>query len=256
MRRNDAAERTMERFMELLVKTMREAVEMGNEETIKDFENCVRSLGVPEETAGEIATCAKERFFRRKRNACEAAFLIDSMTGLPGQYLYNLIFNPRKPARRKSDLFVVREFVSYVREAYPQNELCVAFVDFAGFKKVNDELGHEFGDFVLSEFGKRIKESGLLAFRRGGDEFLLIGDCKEMEKTEKIFEKKSPFVRKNGGRNVDAIPIFGIHRLPEGTMVPPSNFEELGHFRNIMGFHVMVAETACYDNKRKRREKR
>jgi diguanylate cyclase (GGDEF)-like protein len=55
--------------------------------------------------------------------------------------------------------------------------LAVLFVDLDNFKTVNDSLGHEFGDRVLTEIGERLRllsgETGFIA-RLGGDEFTLI----------------------------------------------------------------------------------
>jgi PAS domain S-box/diguanylate cyclase (GGDEF) domain len=53
----------------------------------------------------------------------------------------------------------------------------VFFIDLNGFKKVNDDFGHDFGDFLLCEAGKRIKECVKecdVVARIGGDEFTLI----------------------------------------------------------------------------------
>jgi len=52
-------------------------------------------------------------------------------------------------------------------------------MDLDGFKKINDQLGHEAGDFVLKEVSLRIenviKQSTLngAVFRLGGDEFIV-----------------------------------------------------------------------------------
>jgi diguanylate cyclase (GGDEF)-like protein len=57
------------------------------------------------------------------------------------------------------------------------DRLAVLFLDLDNFKTVNDSLGHEFGDRVLTEIGERLKlligESGFIA-RLGGDEFTLV----------------------------------------------------------------------------------
>lgn len=59
-----------------------------------------------------------------------------------------------------------------------KNELfAVLFIDLDGFKKINDELGHETGDKVLIEVAKRLKEqirSFDILSRYGGDEFIIV----------------------------------------------------------------------------------
>jgi diguanylate cyclase (GGDEF)-like protein len=55
--------------------------------------------------------------------------------------------------------------------------LAVLFLDLDNFKTVNDSLGHEFGDRVLTEIGDRLRQltgdAGFIA-RLGGDEFTLV----------------------------------------------------------------------------------
>ena len=66
--------------------------------------------------------------------------------------------------------------------------IAVLFMDLDNFKTVNDTLGHEFGDRVLTQIGQRLREiadgSGFIA-RLGGDEFTLVfdysGDLAEVE---------------------------------------------------------------------------
>ena len=55
--------------------------------------------------------------------------------------------------------------------------LYMLYIDLNNFKSINDNYGHEFGDLLLSEFGKRIKDrvrNADMVSRIGGDEFLLI----------------------------------------------------------------------------------
>ena len=57
------------------------------------------------------------------------------------------------------------------------DRLAVLFLDLDNFKTVNDSLGHEFGDRVLTEIGERLRllvgDAGFIA-RLGGDEFTLV----------------------------------------------------------------------------------
>ena len=67
--------------------------------------------------------------------------------------------------------------------------IAVLFLDLDNFKTINDTLGHEFGDRVLTEIGERLREiagdTGFIA-RLGGDEFTLVfsysGDPGEVER--------------------------------------------------------------------------
>lgn len=84
----------------------------------------------------------------------------DLLTGLPNRRL----FLDR----------LAREVKHAKRNRLP---LSVLFMDLDGFKAVNDSLGHEVGDHLLSEVAKRIidcvRESDTVA-RLGGDEFTVI----------------------------------------------------------------------------------
>jgi diguanylate cyclase (GGDEF)-like protein len=65
-----------------------------------------------------------------------------------------------------------------IAEADPDRDrLAVLFLDLDNFKTVNDSLGHDFGDRVLTEIGARLHalsdEHGFIA-RLGGDEFTLL----------------------------------------------------------------------------------
>ncbi len=57
---------------------------------------------------------------------------------------------------------------------------CVLAIDLDRFKPINDRLGHEAGDLVLREIGRRLADlanaRGVFAARPGGDEFVVIGE--------------------------------------------------------------------------------
>jgi diguanylate cyclase (GGDEF)-like protein len=64
------------------------------------------------------------------------------------------------------------------------NPLSLCFLDLDGLKAINDRLGHEAGDRLIRDFAGLVQDqtrSGDLAFRFGGDEFVLVLDCDETE---------------------------------------------------------------------------
>ncbi len=66
--------------------------------------------------------------------------------------------------------------------------VCVA--DMNGLKYINDNFGHEMGDNALKELAGIIRDSltdGDMAFRTGGDEFLMIGVRDNNEEAERDF---------------------------------------------------------------------
>jgi diguanylate cyclase (GGDEF)-like protein len=84
----------------------------------------------------------------------------DSLTTLPNRSLFSKLLN---------------QAISLARRDAKQ--LAVLFVDLDRFKNINDTLGHEAGDLLLQEVGKRLqgclRESDTVA-RLGGDEFVVL----------------------------------------------------------------------------------
>jgi diguanylate cyclase (GGDEF)-like protein/PAS domain S-box-containing protein len=84
----------------------------------------------------------------------------DALTGLPNRALLNL-----------------RLRHSLERAAREGGRCAVVFLDLDGFKKVNDDLGHEAGDELLQRAAdrmrRRLRENDTLA-RLGGDEFVMV----------------------------------------------------------------------------------
>ena len=91
----------------------------------------------------------------------EQLALYDTLTGLPNRTLF---FD------RMSQLLALAKRNDYV--------LALLYIDFDGFKKVNDTLGHDVGDLLLREAALRMTKCTRRAdtvARMGGDEF--IGIC-------------------------------------------------------------------------------
>ncbi len=65
-----------------------------------------------------------------------------------------------------------------------ETPFCISIVDIDRFKKVNDDHGHVTGDELLKQFGKEMRSACRatdLIGRWGGDEFLILFDCRLAE---------------------------------------------------------------------------
>ena len=104
---------------------------------------------------------------RRRRETAERELYHrayhDGLTGLPNREYF---------------LEALREAVEDARST--EAAVGVVSVDLDEFKMVNDSLGHEAGDHLLQQVGRRLGEAledGVVVARHGGDEFLiLLGD--------------------------------------------------------------------------------
>ncbi len=128
----------------------------------------------------------------------------DELTGLPNRSLYN--------DRLSQAMIEARRQGRYVG---------VMLLDIDNFKMVNDTMGHEAGDELLRDIGKRLsvclRESDTVS-RFGGDEFGLVladmGDPRDaIFVAQKILDSFAPpfFV---GGRELFVGPSFGITIFP------------------------------------------
>lgn len=112
--------------------------------------------------APDLAIVMVEDITARKAAEDELAIraLHDALTGLPNR-----------------DLLLDRLDVALSRLDRGAGAVAVLFLDLDGFKRVNDDLGHEAGDVVLVEVARRLRASlrpaDTLA-RFGGDEFVAV----------------------------------------------------------------------------------
>jgi diguanylate cyclase (GGDEF)-like protein/PAS domain S-box-containing protein len=118
------------------------------------------------------------------------------------------------PNRR---LFIDRLGQALRRTIRRHKRVAVLFMDLDGFKVVNDSLGHEVGDLLLTVVAQRLKrclrpEDTLARF--GGDEFVVLiealdGPAQAVQVAERITEElRSPFLIE--GRDLYVIASIGI----------------------------------------------
>lgn len=117
---------------------------------------------------------------------------IDSMT-----HLYN---------RNKYD--------QMMKEVYPKMEkLGVIFWDVNELKSINDNIGHEYGDFVISAVAGAIFENlpeNTSAYRVGGDEFVVITEQADESVLQEMIRKTQESIeRKNKSSKIKISAAYG-----------------------------------------------
>ena len=99
----------------------------------------------------------------------------DALTGLPNRQLFNDRLNMS------------------LAQAYRQlGKVALFFLDLDGFKAVNDQLGHDYGDLLLKQVAERLKScvrSTDTVARLGGDEFTIILAIRDKRDAEQVAEK-------------------------------------------------------------------
>lgn len=153
----------------------------------------------------------------------------DTLTGLYNRkYFYEQLNTQLKNSKENNKFFAV------------------FFIDLNEFKKVNDNFGHDFGDFLLCEAGKRIKEclsEGDVVARIGGDEFTLIINSIDSQKDALKLEDNihralsRPINKENVGISIEAsigISIFPQDGDNEDTLInkADSRMYVIKHKRN------------------------
>lgn len=110
-----------------------------------------------------------------QKNEVEHIALHDALTQLP-----NRIYFSEK----------VNEQISYCRRH--QSSFTLSVIDLNKFKQVNDELGHQYGDAILTQVAARLKDTIReydVAARLGGDEFILLLVNSDSHSSSQLLER-------------------------------------------------------------------
>ncbi|WP_223846116.1 EAL domain-containing protein [Wenzhouxiangella sp. AB-CW3] len=134
----------------------------------------------------------------------------DALTGLPNRRLMGVLLEQMMVRARRA-----------------QSSFALCYLDLDDFKPINDAMGHEVGDSVLVEVGKRlhrlVRGSDLVA-RLGGDEFVLamdsIGDGPELEKRLRFILDGISRPIELDGRHFQVSGSIGVTLFPQDDTDP------------------------------------
>lgn len=118
----------------------------------------------------------------------------DALTGLPNRYMF--------------EEYAQRILATCERS---KTQAAILYLDLNGFKAINDNLGHENGDWVLEQVGKKLTQAlrrGDMAARVGGDEFvILIDPMDSMEQLLQILERLRSLVHSINDSRLENYPV-------------------------------------------------
>lgn len=148
---------------------------------------------------------------KKLENELHQLAFYDKLTGLPNRRMFLDHLN------------------QLIRFSHHNNQsFALFFMDLDNFKYINDSLGHEAGDELLTQIAAKLKEifrSSDMVTRLGGDEFtVIIENTKESDQfdvtqlAQKLLDQlaKSPIVI--GGRNFTVNTSIGIAKFPENGL--------------------------------------
>lgn len=137
---------------------------------VEDHLSPVENLfGEPEELLGLLIDITDKKVAEQQ---IEYMAYHDSLTGLPNRNMFNEYSRKALARCKRKGLY-----------------LALLFLDLDNFKLINDNFGHTFGDQVLAQLAERLNQcvrDGDIVARVGGDEFIILLEDTDREKTEQI----------------------------------------------------------------------
>ncbi|WP_194945093.1 diguanylate cyclase domain-containing protein [Shewanella sp. TC10] len=182
--------------LEMLVTKQQQRIQESNIELSEQISNAERTIRISIQIALAIAILVIFLSFRNKRLASDIQIHKeserrfrhkahhDSLTQLANRsYFDDTLF----------ELFLLQEAAMKREQLNSELFFGLLYIDLDGFKAVNDNVGHDAGDFILIEAAKRMKKivrSSDLVCRLGGDEFaIILNDVKQVSAIIKVAEK-------------------------------------------------------------------
>lgn len=141
---------------------------------------------------------------KEKNKQLEEVALHDSLTGFHNRHYL--------------DEFLEHQIALFNRRSNP---FSIIFTDLDHFKSINDEFGHTAGDRVLQDFAEIIRRGSRdadIAFRYGGEEFLLIVTEAGLDEAAEIAERIRELTEQHSFYEIDrqVTASFGIAEVHPG----------------------------------------
>lgn len=124
-------------------------------------------------------------------------------------------------------------FYNYLYDFVNQDEwdsLSLIMIDFNDFKQVNDRFGHQTGDDLLVEFAEMIRKHCHMAFRFGGDEFVIVSVDQSLSYIKKTLGKLSEEFKTHS----DIVTLsYGITKVERKDREQLKTKRDIDHLLNI-----------------------
>jgi diguanylate cyclase len=124
--------------------------------------------------------------------------------------------------------------------------MTLLYLDLDGFKPINDAYGHEAGDRLLVQVAERLLRlagSEALVARMGGDEFVVVGDCRDSATARELANA----IAREIARPFDLAPGISVHVGASGGIAPVSSED------TDIDALLRIADAAMYDAKRNKK---
>lgn len=207
----------------------------------RDVSQCPNSMLLLNSSAYSLSLLASRLADHQRLEAAnqvlEQHALHDALTGLPNRrYLVEMLDEKLAEGERL------------------ETQIYIAFIDLDGFKALNDEHGHDFGDLFLQAFSERLSSvlrGHDLVARYGGDEFVFVALGNPDDEFLVIRERLVERIR---SATSGVYKLEGITLEYAGPSIGMIEWQP-GELRDA-DITISRADTAMYEDKKRRRESR
>jgi diguanylate cyclase (GGDEF)-like protein len=199
----------------------------------------INLIGAPGHNYTEYDLRAVSLFAEHAAIAVANARLYEAERALSAQLSHQVVHDPLTGAANRV-LISDRLAHALARVRRRESIVAVLFIDIDNFKLVNDELGHEAGDFVLTAIAQRLGElvrPSDTVGRFGGDEFLVI--CEDLAHEDQGNEIAKRILE---GLARPFVTPFGERTLSASIGIAPCGHDRLSSVANV----IRAADQAMY----------